>query len=209
MEILRAPLNVWNKDSIRPGPVGSVGDVLLGVRFKQSQPDSDMRWDPQFSNGQEVYNGANISDGTHAGFTTGGGVAKTLRQPFGYRPGFKTAIGWERQDIVPVDRSRTSMMSSAGQYSWDSKVGRVNNAASTGKFFTPLPGGYGLEKGQIPRGGNDPIIIASSNDIGIPLRNDPLNIVQLDQYKDPYRRIQIGSRANVLGDFVGRRGGLR
>lgn len=198
MEILRAPLNVWNKDSIRPGPVGSVGDVLLGVRFKQSQPAIDMRWDPQFSNGQEVYNGANVSDGTHAGFTTGGGVAKTLRQPFGYRPGFKTAIGWERQDIVPVDRSRTSMMSSAGQYSWESKVGRSKNAASTGKFFTPLPGGYGLDKGQIPRGGLDPLIVAASKEIGIASENRPLSVVELAQYRDPIGRVQVGLRANVL-----------
>lgn len=162
MEVLRAPLNVWNKDSIRPGAVGSVGETNMNVRFAQSSIDLPARYSTIFNATQEKYLGANVSDGVHAGFTSGGGVAKTIRKAFGYRPGFKTAVGWRHQDIQPVDRSRTSIMGDGGQYSWQSKVAQIHNARKTGNLFTPLPGGYGQKKGEIDRGGNAPRVVKYS-----------------------------------------------
>lgn len=162
MEILRVPLNVWNKDSIRPGAVGSVGETNLNVRLKQSCIELDPRYSQIFNGRNEKYFGANISDGTHAGFTSGGGVAKTLRKPLGYRPGFRTVVGWRHQDVRPVDRSRTSIMGDGGQYSWQSKVAQIHNARKTGGLFAPEPRGYAQQKGQINRGGNAPVIVAAS-----------------------------------------------
>lgn len=37
------PVNQWG--DYRPGVVGSVGDVLPGVRLKQSAPDMEQRWE--------------------------------------------------------------------------------------------------------------------------------------------------------------------
>lgn len=37
------PVNQWG--DYRPGVVGSVGDVLPGVRLKQSAPDMNQRWE--------------------------------------------------------------------------------------------------------------------------------------------------------------------
>lgn len=171
MEILTVPLNLWNKQSIRPGAVGSVGDTMIGVRFKQSSPNMNTRWDPQFSTNQSVYYGMNISDGMHAGFTTGGGVAKTLRKPFGKRLGFKTAVGWKKKDIIPTDRSRTSIMGSAGQYSWKNKVANINNAANSRDLFCSPPNSFELPPGELPRGGQIPGIVGFSGD-------DRINIEQ-------------------------------
>jgi hypothetical protein len=70
------------------------------------------------------------------------------------------------EDIVAEDRSRTSLMGSAGQYSWDAKVGKINRAKNTGEFFKPLPGGYALADGVTPRGSNIPRIVAESTGEG-------------------------------------------
>lgn len=166
MEVYTAPVNVWNKDAIRPGPVGSVGDVLLGVRLKQSAPELAGRWDASYSGKNEVYSGSNIADGYHAGFTSGGGVAKTLTKRMPYRQGFKTPVGWIKEDVRPVDRTRTALMGSLGQYSWDAQVGRIERASSTGEFFKPLPGGYAAGEGQVPRGSQIPRIVAESTGEG-------------------------------------------
>lgn len=168
MEVLRAPLNVWNKDSIRPGAVGSVGETLMTVRLKQSCIELPPRYDTTFSQKDEVYFGANISDGSHAGYTTGGGPAKTIMKPFGYRPGFKTVVGWRHQDIKPTDRSRMTVMGDAGQYSWKSKVAGILQAKKTGNLFSPTPGEYALSKGSIPRGGSSPQVVAYSIPNGAP-----------------------------------------
>ena len=45
---VRHHLNTWNNKYIAPGPVSSVGDVLLGVRLKHSAPNLPLRWDPKF-----------------------------------------------------------------------------------------------------------------------------------------------------------------
>ena len=166
MEVYAAPVNVWNKDAIRPGPVGTVGDVLLGVRLKQSAPELPQRWDPSFSGKNEVFSGSNVSDGYSPGFTTGGGVARTITRRMPYRQGFKTPVGWVMEDIVPTERSRTALMGSVGQYSWESKVGEIKRAKTTGEFFKPLPLGYGLADGVTPRGSNIPRIVAESTGEG-------------------------------------------
>jgi hypothetical protein len=169
METIRAPVNIWNKDSIRPGPVGSVGDALVGVRLRQSAPDMEMRWDKNFSLKNTVYSGSNVSDGYSAGFTTGGGVARTLSTRWPKRQGFKSAVGWIKEDVVPMDRSRTALMGSLGQYSWDAQVGQIARASSTGEMFKPLPEGYTIGQGVQPRGSQIPRIVAESTGDGIAL----------------------------------------
>lgn len=168
------PLNRWDKDSIRPGPVGPVGDVNLQVKLKTSSPDMPQRYDKTFSGKNEVWSGANISDGQWTGFTSGGRGALTTSQPMPMRGGFKTPVGWMIENIVPVDRSRMAKMVPLGQYSWESDKARIYRAKTTGDQFLPLPLGY--TKPALPRGSRFPMLIATSIGEGTALPAADVNI---------------------------------
>ena len=66
------PLNRWDYESIRPGPVGSVGDVLGQVRFKNDFASQAIRLDPEYTGNRQNRLGSNVSDGNATSFTTGG-----------------------------------------------------------------------------------------------------------------------------------------
>lgn len=167
MEILNArikPLNRWDKDSIRPGPVGSVGDVNLQVKLKHSAPYLPNRYDKAFSGKNEVWSGSNISDGQWTGYTSGGRGAVTLTQPLPARVGFKTPVGYVIENVVPQDRSRIVKTVPLGQYSWETETARIYKAKTTGEQFLPLPMGY--NKTTLPRGSQFPVIVAESTGTG-------------------------------------------
>lgn len=167
MDILTRPLNTWNKESIRPGPVGSIGDVNTSVRFKQSAPDLTPRYSPTFSGKQGEYSGSNVSDGMWHNYTSGGRAARTIREPFGYRQGFKTAVGWVKEDVRAPATSREPQMGSLGNFGFNSQVAAVQRAKVTGEMFLPLPGGYSKEMAAgIPRGSQIPVIVAESEGLG-------------------------------------------
>ena len=50
------PLNRWDYDSIRPGKVGSVGDVLITERLKASRPGDFIMDNAKLLKAQNVYN---------------------------------------------------------------------------------------------------------------------------------------------------------
>lgn len=156
------PINRWDKDSIRPGPVGPVGDVNLQVKLKTSSPDLPQRYDKTFSGKNEVWSGSNISDGQWTGFTSGGRGAVVLSSRWQTRSGFRTPVGWMIENIVPVDRTRMAKMVPLGQYSWESDKARIYKAKATGEQFLPLPMGYTKKETDVPRGSHFPRIIASS-----------------------------------------------
>lgn len=163
MEVITAPLNMWDRDSIRPGPVGSVGDTMIQVRLKQSAPDLDMRFDKTFSGANTVVAGANISDGSWYGLVSGGRVARTLQQPLGFRQGFRTAVGWVHEDIRAPDTTRQPKMGATPQWSWKNKVATVYKAKHRGDMFLPSPGGYYQNQTSLPRGSQIPRLAAQSN----------------------------------------------
>jgi len=165
MEILisKPPKNRWDKDSIRPGAVGSVGDVNLQVKLKKSTPSMPNRYEQAFSGKNEVWSGSNVSDGQSKGYTSGGRGAITLT----VREGTKTNVGWIKQDIVATDRSRMAEMVPLGQYSWEQDKARIYRAKVSGEQFLPLPMGYG--KTSLSRGSQNPIIVAQVAGQGIPL----------------------------------------
>lgn len=171
MEVLERRLNNWDKTSIRPGPVGSVGDVNNQVRLKHSAPDLPLRYDKQFSGKNEERSGSNVSDGMWYGYTSKGYAARTIQEPMGYRPGFKTAVGWVIEDVRQLDTTREPKLGSLGDFKWQSQVASVKRAKVTGDLFLPLPGGYSkaLLGDQIPRGSQIPIIRAESEGLGVPL----------------------------------------
>jgi len=170
MEILTTNvrgLNRWDKDSIRPGPVGSVGDVNMQVKLKKSANYLPNRYDKIWSGSNEVWSGSNISDGQWTGYTSGGRGAFTVSQPLGYREGFKTAVGVVIENVIPVDRSRIAKTVPLGKYDWESQTARIYKSKVTGEQFLPLPDGY--NKTALPRGSQFPIIVAESIGTGVAL----------------------------------------
>jgi hypothetical protein len=171
MQVINArisPLNRWDKDSIRPGPVGTVGDVNLQVKLRNSAPDMAQRYDKTYSGKNEKWSGSNISDGQWTGFTSGGRGALTLTQPMPVRSGFKTPVGWMIENIVPVDRSKIAKMVPLGQYSWETEKARIYRAKTSGDQFLPLPNSYN-KLDTVPRGSQYPKIVAASIGDGIVL----------------------------------------
>lgn len=169
MQVLldRVQLNRWDKDSIRPGPVGSVGDVNLQVKLKKSANYLPDRYQKEFSGKNEVWSGSNVSDGQWTGFTSGGRGAITVSTPLQYRSGFKTPVGYMFEDIVAPDRSLMAKMVPLGRYSWDEEKAKIYKAKNTGEQFLPLPDGY--NKTSLPRGSQYPRIVANSSGTGTAL----------------------------------------
>lgn len=165
MELIYKPLNIWDKTSIRPGPVGSVGDALVSVKYKKSANYLPDRYDPIFPANNKVA-GANVSDGMWYGYVSGGRVARTLQKPLGLQRGFKTAVGWLHEDVRRTDTSRQPIMGSTGQWGWKNKVATVYQAKRTGEMFLPEPMGYDSSQTSNPRGSQIPRIVAQSEGLG-------------------------------------------
>lgn len=157
---IKLPLNRWDKNSIRPGPVGSVGDALAQVRLKQSAPELAPRYELWNSDEMEKFHGTNIQDGRYENYMTGGMNAKTFKKHMPYRQGYKTQQGWVHQDIVATDRARETKQAALPQFGWKSQVASVMRAKVSGESFLPLPRGY-TSVGQ-SRGGLYPRIVAKS-----------------------------------------------
>lgn len=143
------PLNRWSYDRISPGQVCSVGDVIAGVRLKQSMPDLDPRFDNQFVKTAQV----NDTDGRPNG-------ARTYDDTWSGSRGFKTTVGYVIQDLVQPDTSITPYLSSIGDYTWRNKVANAFEARRTGENFLPLPGEYQIAQGEIQRGGSIPQVVS-------------------------------------------------
>jgi hypothetical protein len=150
------PMNRWANSSIRPGVVGSVGDVLLTPKFKHSMPDLPIRYDPYFRGNKESRLGSNVQDGTEKSFDSGGLGPRTIDSNWGGRRKFKVRNGYIFQDMRPPDKYDEPVLGSTPQYSFLNKVATVYNAKRTGENFLPLPGEYEPKQGQVPRGGAYP-----------------------------------------------------
>ena len=151
----RRKLNGW-EESIRPGPVGSVGDALVTSQLKSSLP-GDFRWSPLTKGKKEMRFGSNVQDGEHPSFDTGGEQPRVYDNFFGGgRDSITTSRGWKFQNLSPEDMSLQPIMGSLPRYAWRNQVATINNAARNGEKFKDLPGGYKLPLGEVPRGGTTP-----------------------------------------------------
>lgn len=167
MEIITSRINRWDKESIRPGPVGSVGDVNLQVKLKKSSNDQPDRYQKAFSGPNEVWSGSNVSDGQKKGFTSGGRGAVTISAPLPARESFKTSVGWVIENVVPVDRSRVVQTVPLGRYDWEATQARLYKVRPTGEQFLPLPMGY--TRTSLPRGSQYPLIREAASGQGAAL----------------------------------------
>lgn len=147
-----------NRQAFAPGPVGSVGDVLVQSRLKRSYPDAPVSFDPSTGHAASVRLGNNVQDGQNVSFDTGYAGARVVDSNWGGRRGLQTCTGWVHQDLREPDRSITPYVGSTGAYGWLNKIATVYNARRTGDKFLPLPGGYRLSEGEITRGGAYPQI---------------------------------------------------
>ena len=143
-------------ESIRPGFVGPVGDVLVTARLKHSNPELPLRYEQAFAGSNAKRIGANIQDGDHRGYINGGLQARVKGNNWAHDRSFKTAIGWHYQDLRAPDTSITSVLQASPQAMWQNKVARTYDAFRTGQKFLPLPGGFGPD-GGLPRGGSTPL----------------------------------------------------
>jgi hypothetical protein len=144
---IKKPLNLWNNDSIRPGPVGSVGVVNAQPRLRQSNPDMAMRWEKTFAKDKEPRLGSNITDGMWTGHVSGGGPAMGIDTNWGMRRDFTTAIGWTYQDLRKPDAFHDPVTGSTPSYSWHNKIATVYEAKRTGNMFLPKMDTVGLPRG--------------------------------------------------------------
>lgn len=164
------PLNRWDHSSIRPGVVGSVGDVNMTPRLKHSHPDMPLRFERSFSGKNEAFLGSNVQNGTQKSYDSGGGPARTVDSNWGGRRRFQTRHGYVFQDVRKPDDLVVPVLGETPDYSWRNQVATSYEAKRTGELFLPLPGGYDLAQGQVPRGGAIPrvtdIVPGTSGGVG-------------------------------------------
>lgn len=149
------PKNRWNNDWISPGVVGSVGDVNLSIRLKQSTPDLPMRWVGSTVGKKESRLGSNVQDGYKRSYTSGGRGASTIEYDW-YNPIENDYF----QDLRAPSKTHMEVMGSLPQFSWNNLVQTTMNATAGDPNFATTPGEYGLKSG-VPRGQSVPRIIAT------------------------------------------------
>ena len=158
-ETLPLPLlNRWNNNYLQPGVVGSVGDTNLMIRLKHSAPDLPLRWSTNTAFSRLPNYGSNVQDGSIPSYFSSSGSARLLDTKwnglFYLIPGnrhMNTSTGWLFQDLRSTDLYHEPIVGSQGDYTWHNQVGDVYRARHAGERFLPLPNGYGLQTGQIPR----------------------------------------------------------
>jgi hypothetical protein len=180
------PLDRWNNDYIAPGNVGSVGDVHMQPRLKHSNPDMPLRWERAFAGKNEKRLGSNVQNGTKNSFQSGGGPAKARDTAWEGDRQFKTQVGWRYQDLRAPDVLVEPYVSSLGDYSWRNRIAKVVNAKATGSMFMPLPGGYSLPEGAVPRGGLTPELqVGDETGMGTVVTNPVTGNQTRQNYPDP------------------------
>ncbi len=141
MQAIVDPVYYKRTQIISPGVVGSVGDVISGVRLKQSAPDMAMRYESAYSGRNASITGNNVQDGFSYSYSSGGGPARTVERGLSNR-GFRTATGWVYQDLRAPDTTLEPLMGSTGRYGWYNKIATIYEAKRTGDLFLPLPGPF-------------------------------------------------------------------
>lgn len=151
MEEIIVPVVPTYRERISPGVVGSVGDVLTGVRLRQSEPHMAVRYENNPF--EQMVLGSNVQDGYSQSFSTGGGPARA----FDPVPGNLRAIGWIKQDLSVPYRYTEPRMGSLGRYSMYNRTANIYEQRRTGALFQPLPGEY--VPLSMPRGSQMPRVI--------------------------------------------------
>jgi hypothetical protein len=145
-----------NKTTARPGIVGSVGDVVVRPRFRQSTPSMAWAYDPYWSATRANTLGSNVSDGDILGYDSRGGPARTNDSNWGGNRSFKHQYGWTFHAARNTDKYSEPELTPLGAVSWKLKQARSRIIKRSGKLFSVLPQGYQPTPGQLLRGGAYP-----------------------------------------------------
>ena len=144
----------WNDYIMRPGNVGSVGDVNVNSKLKTSCTDLPRRMDPTFSGNKSLELGSIVQNGSLDDYNGGLGP-RTIDTNWDIpRPVFPICNGWRIQNLQQPDNLVEPWLGELGDYSFRNKIARTFGR-TTG--FEELPGGY--EGYGIPRGGQLPRIV--------------------------------------------------
>lgn len=221
VEKIPLPLNQWDKNSIRPGPVGSVGDCLTSVRIKQSSPDMDFAYSKTFSPKNDVLRGSNVQDGQWFSFSDGGYNAQVKRRKMNNGVAFKSSVGWIHQDIVAPEKYVEPKVAPQGRVGWQTQEAAILHRS--GDMFQELPGGYSAPAGVLPRGNMypRPVTVGEADpskrlDFSTPVEPKPTtsqllrgvvnnllptplnNVVSAPTYLNPYSRQNAWALANDI-----------
>jgi hypothetical protein len=163
----KGPLNQWDKKSIRPGPVGSVGDTLTDVRIKQSMPDMEFAYNKKFKPENSMLRGSNVQDGQWYSFSTHGYNAKVKTKSLNRAGTFQTPIGWRQQNIIPAAREMEPLLNKQPRHVWKNQVAEI--VSRQGDMFSSLPMGY-TSNGVLTRGGAFPSKVSSHSGSSLDMR---------------------------------------
>lgn len=126
---------------IHPGDVGSVGDVVAGVRLKHSAPELAIRWE-----------GGTVGPAQERlGSCTSRENARVYDSNWESGRSFKIGEGWIIQDLRVPDDLVEPYVGSTFDYSWRNKVATVYEAQRGGEYFLTKPGPYQQSPGEINR----------------------------------------------------------
>lgn len=143
-----------NVQTAKPGMVGSVGEVLVKPRVRQSNPDLPWAFDPYWQGPRADKLGSNVQDGSIPSFISRGGPAKVMKLNLKGDRDFKHQYGFTIHDTQLPDLRTEPFVSSLGDFSWRRKLATVRIAKRTGQLFSVKPGGYLPEPNDLLRGGN-------------------------------------------------------
>ncbi len=148
MEPLVSRRQRYNHCVVAPGAVGSVGDVNVSVRLKQSSPEQAIRWENEFSGAGSTRLGSEITDGESAQAAS----ARVKDSNWQSGRGFQTANGWRWQDFRAADMMVEPYVGSTFDFDWRNKIATTYELKRPGNLFLPLPGPYVPAPGELSRG---------------------------------------------------------
>ena len=150
MGILALVNNIQPKNitQSRPGRVGSVGEVQVRTRFRQSCAEMPWSFDPYWSGARANKLGSNVQDGNTKSYDSQGGPANTNQKGWNGNRSFKHQYGYSIHDVQSADLSTIPIETPQGRVSYNSKVARTRNVKG-GSLFLPM----GYTATGTPRGG--------------------------------------------------------
>lgn len=140
--------------TFRPGIVGSIGEVIVKTRGRQSTPFMPWVYLPYWRGHRANKLGSNVQDGDILGYDNQGGPANVTNRYWNGNRSFKHQYGWTFHDRQSIDKITEPILTPLGDVSWRRKVARPRIIKRTGTLFNIAPGEF-APTGTV-RGGNYP-----------------------------------------------------
>lgn len=142
-------------EQCRPGVVGSVGDVIGGVRLKHSAPDLPIR--QLNSPNDQNRMGSAVQDGQKKNYWGSTSSHVDYQSAYQTPRRFTAQNFFTYQDVRAPDKRYEPTLSQSFSI-YDDQRASIMQATKTGIAFSRLPGSYTPTPGVALRGGNTPRI---------------------------------------------------